>query len=251
MKLFKFLPEYVKKSLRPIKKFFIDQQAHIGLLIRCIKGDDIWMRPSVKCKKLRLGDGDGEWCICPESIDASTIVYSFGVGFDISFDLSIIERFGAQVHAFDPTPLSNDWIQKQSTHTNFKFHPYGLSTYDGIANFSLPLDHGVSFTMSLEVESKQEANGEVCRFKTILNKLGHDKVHIVKLDIEGAEYDVIPELLQEKHGIEQLLVEFHHRMIKSKKGLKRTKETIKLIEDAGFSLFYVSPRGLEYCFLRI
>ena len=250
MKLSSLLPERVNQSLRPLARFFNDQQKRIELLIRCIKGDDIWVLPSIKCKKLKLGSKDGEWCIFPESIDASSIIYSFGVGFDISFDLAIIKRFGAQVHAFDPTPLSKDWLHQQSPHKNFRFHPYGLSTFDGPADFFLPLNHNVSFTMSPEVENKSKARGEVCRFGTILKKLGHEKVHIVKLDIEGAEYDVLPEILQEKQRIEQLLVEFHHRMIKSENGLKRTRKAIKMIEDAGFSLFYVSPRGLEYCFLR-
>ena len=30
------------------------------------------------------------------------MVYSFGVGQDISWDLAMIERFGVTVHAFDP-----------------------------------------------------------------------------------------------------------------------------------------------------
>ncbi len=251
MYLYKFIPEFTKKPLRFLERMIIpDAFYRMALWVRCILGKDISVKPNIECNKLRMGHGDGEWCICPDAIDHSSIIYSFGVGFDISFDLAIIERFGAQVHGFDPTPLSKDWIQRQSISSNFKFHSYGLANYNGVAEFFLPLNHGVSYTMSFDVESKKEAKCEVFRFETILEKLCHEKIDIVKLDIEGAEYDVIPDLLEKKNRIGQLLIEFHHRMMKTEQGLERTKQAIKMIEDAGFSLFYVSPRGLEYCFIR-
>ncbi len=234
----------------PLRTFLSHQRDRMNLTMRVIQGRDLWINPTLKCKKLRLGRGDGEWCICPSSIDSSSVVYSFGVGYDISFDLAIIQRFGVQVHAFDPTPLSRRWINTQSTPTAFTYHPWGLAAYDGIADFSLPRHHGVSFTMSSNVDSKQQAKGEVFRFETIRQKLGHEKIDIVKLDIEGAEYDVIDDLLKDGDKINQILIEFHHRLVKPHQGLERTRQAIKMIEDANFSLFYVSPRGLEYCFLR-
>jgi len=247
----KFLPEWIKKILRQLENFFYpDFLRHIVWRVRCIIGRDFYVKPSINCNTVCLGNGDGKWCICPDAIDDSSVIYSFGVGFDISFDLAVIQQFGAQVHGFDPTPLSEAWIKNQHTSSNFIFHSIGLANYDGIAEFSLPSNHSVSFTMSLDVRSKNKAKCEVYRFKSILKKLYHTKIDIVKLDIEGAEYDVIPDLLEKKNDIGQLLVEFHHRMIKDGTGLERTKRAIKMIEEAGFSLFYVSPRGLEYCFLR-
>jgi len=38
---------------------------------------------------------------------ATAVVYSLGIGEDISFDLALIEKYGARVHAFDPTPKVN------------------------------------------------------------------------------------------------------------------------------------------------
>jgi FkbM family methyltransferase len=251
MNLIKFIPEYAKKPLRLIERFLIPDFLHqIIFLMRCIQGKDIYIKPNHNCNTIRLGHGDGKWCICPDSINDSSVIYSFGVGFNISFDLAIIKRFGAQVHGFDPTPLSKSWIQQQPTPKNFTFHPYGLANYDGVADFLLPPNHSVSYTMSLDVDGKREAKCDVFRFATILDKLCHDKIDIVKLDIEGAEYDVIPDLLEKRHRIRQLLIEFHHRMMKTEHSLERTRQAIKMIEEAGFSLFYVSPRGLEYCFLR-
>ena len=47
---------------------------------------------------------DGGWWFAPQNLNADSIVYSLGVGDDIDFDLSVIEKYGVEVHAFDPTP---------------------------------------------------------------------------------------------------------------------------------------------------
>jgi len=43
------------------------------------------------------------WAVWPGSIRRDSVVYSFGVGDSVGWDLEMIERFGATVHAFDPT----------------------------------------------------------------------------------------------------------------------------------------------------
>ena len=57
----------------------------------------------VEVDKLHLGTTYGGYAVVPAALGPESIVYSFGVGQDASFDLALIERFGATVHAFDPT----------------------------------------------------------------------------------------------------------------------------------------------------
>ena len=42
----------------------------------------------------------------PEFINEKSIIYSFGIGEDISFDLSLIKEFDCNVFGFDFTPKS-------------------------------------------------------------------------------------------------------------------------------------------------
>ena len=56
---------------------------------------------------------EGGWTICPDGLSEDSIVYSFGIGEDISWESYISERFGATVHAFDPTPQSLQWLQER------------------------------------------------------------------------------------------------------------------------------------------
>src|SRR5437870_565224 len=44
------------------------------------------------------------WAFCPEGLGAESVVYSGGVGNDISFEHALVERFGCSVTLFDPSP---------------------------------------------------------------------------------------------------------------------------------------------------
>lgn len=52
----------------------------------------------------RLGSTYGGWHVVPDGISPESVVYSFGIGEDISFDTAFIATYGTTVHAFDPTP---------------------------------------------------------------------------------------------------------------------------------------------------
>jgi hypothetical protein len=99
-------------------------------------------------------------------------------------------------------------------------------------------------------ESKSSAEGLVYRLGSILGKLGHQRVDLLKLDIEGAEYSVIQDLVKEAIPIDQLLVEFHHRWMKDSDAVQLTVEALNTLAGAGFELFNISPAGLEYSFIR-
>ncbi len=198
---------------------------------------------------MKLGVGDGEWTIRPDKVTRGGLVYSFGIGCDISFDLDMINRFGCEVHAFDPTPISLEWLSKQSLPAGFHSHQFGISSHDGVANFGLPVENGVSFTMALDTPIRQTCTGEVLRLATILERLGHDRIDVLKLDVEGVEYEIIDDLVEVFPRIGQLLIEFHHRLIPGREGVDRSRKAIKALLKVGYSLFYVSRRSYEYSFL--
>ena len=59
-----------------------------------------------------LGSIYGGWTICPDLINEKSIIYSFGVGEDITFDTSLMEKYKVNIFAFDPTPKSIKWVNK-------------------------------------------------------------------------------------------------------------------------------------------
>ena len=211
-------------------------------------------RPEVDCPgQVFLGSKYGGWWVCPSGFSPSSIIYSFGVGDDISFDLAMIERYKVQVYAFDPTPRSIKWLQSQKLPELFHFFDYGLAKFDGTAKlYPNTKPNSRRNSHSLLRRRTGEAKGldvQFHRLKTIMNELGHEKIDVLKMDIEGAEYEVIDDLLVSQINIGQILVEFHHNKFQ-KIGVADTKKAIRKLQGSGFKLFSVSEKQVEFSFIR-
>lgn len=216
------------------------------------KNIGIWFRfkPDINPKTTFLGTSYGGWSILDIPIKKNSIIYSFGIGEDISFDLELINKYGVTIYAYDPIKRSIDWVKKQKVSKLFKPFQIGIANYDGIANFAPPINpKNISHTILNRSETQDKAiKAKVNRLKTLMKKNGHDKIDILKLDIEGAEYDVIDDILNSNVEITHLLIEFHHRF--ENIGFYKTYNTVKKLKRAGFKLYYVSEKGEDYCFIK-
>ena len=199
---------------------------------------------------VHVGSEYGGWTLLPDLLDTSSLVYSFGVGEDISFDLELIALRGVTVHAFDPTPRSIEWVAGRETPSSFRMHATGIATFDGEARFELPSNEE---HVSLRIV-KGSGNDErtlslpVARLHTLLERLDHPEPDLLKLDIEGAEYGVLEDLVRSGIRPRQLLVEFHHHL----DGFDAS-DTVKAVEGlrgVGYRVVSVSPNNHEVSFLH-
>jgi hypothetical protein len=60
------------------------------------------------------------------------------------------------------------------------------------------------------------------------------------MDIEGAEYAVIEEIVRERISVGQILVEFHHRL--SSLGTGKTRDALALLQGYGMKISHVCSR---------
>jgi FkbM family methyltransferase len=218
--------------------------------VRAIRRQELWQGAQIKCQRVKLGKEGACWCVCPQDLRASSVVYSFGVGEDISFDLGLIERFSLHVHAFDPTPRSIEWLRSQTVLPEFMFHAYGVAGFDGQCAFARPENPAhVSHSIVARASSRPAIEVAVHRLGTIMKMLGHEQIDLLKMDIEGAEYGVLADMLACGILVKQLLVEFHHRW--PQLGIEKTREAIRGLNAAGYRIFSVSPSGEEYGFLML
>lgn len=198
----------------------------------------------------RFGSAYGGWDFATEFVDEASVVYSFGVGADVTFDVLLMERYGLTIHAFDPTPKSINWVKSQNLPEGFIMHEYGVADVDGEVTFSPP-ENGdqISHTI-LDRPSKTERSitVQVKRIETIMRELGHDRIDLLKMDIEGAEYSVVDDLLRTAVRPEQILVEFHHRF--ENVGLDKTRAAVEALKRAGYNIVHITVTGEEYSFLR-
>jgi FkbM family methyltransferase len=200
-----------------------------------------------------FGAGSGAWTIDATGLNAGSIVYSFGIGRDISFDLALIERFGLTVHAFDPTPEALAWVKDQSLPAGLVVHDYGLAGFDGEIEFTRSRRPGSSHYSPVRryraaAAQDQTTRAPVRRLGSILKELGHERVDLLKMDIEGGEYDVIEDLARVPRAVGQIALEFHHAYATIP--LARTVEAVARLRARGFRLIHISPRTYEMTFIH-
>jgi FkbM family methyltransferase len=193
------------------------------------------------------------WTIAKNTLNKNSIVYSFGVGKDISFDISIINKYSCKIYAFDPILESKNFILSyKNLPKSFIFYNYGISDCNHFDKIYIPsnpnhISHSkvptkTNFNKSIIVEFKT--------LSTIMLSLNHTKIDLLKLDIEGYEYDVIDNLINENIDINQILIEFHHYMYLGL-NLKKTNYAIERLKNNGYKLFYISKNRREYSFIKI
>ena len=218
-------------------------------LVTVVMRTQLSVKPDLICAKERYGSDYGGWDIVTTGIDTHSVVYSFGVGEDASFDLALIEKFNLVVHAFDPTPKSIEWVKRQRLPDRFVMHDFGIAAFDGDVAFNPPENPGhVSHTLLERPSTKAKAiSVPVKKLGTIMKELGHDRIDVLKMDIEGAEYDVIGDISQSDIRPRQILVEFHHRFPGVAVG--RSQEAIDGLRSMGYRLYAVSATHEEFCFL--
>jgi FkbM family methyltransferase len=199
----------------------------------------------VELASARLGTEYGGYAVLLDRLGPDSVVYSLGLGEDISFDLELIERCGCQVFGFDPTPRSIAWVKAQNPPAQLVVQELGVAAYDGTASFTPPKNpEHISHSISAGSGASGEVKFEVRRLATLLRELGHERLDLLKMDIEGAEYEVVDDLLAS--GIEplQLMLEFHHGMYGIE--LSRTEATLEKLRAAGYRIFDAQPTGREF-----
>jgi len=194
------------------------------------------------------------WCIPAELVSENDIVYTLGVCNDIEFELMIINDYKAQVYAFDPTPFSIEWIESQSLPENFNFYPCAISGKDkNLYLYPRITVHGETTTTMYTVHKQEEQRNdgitvEGLTLKSITRKLNHNHIDVLKIDIEGAEYEVLQNMLDTNLRPKIILIEFHHRF----KGLHKsqTVDAISSLRNDGYLIAHISVTGREFCFVH-
>lgn len=218
-------------------------------------GKEYRAKKQISLPSVHIGSEYGGWAVDPSGLGEDTIVYSCGLGGDITFDLGIIERYGVQVHGFDPTPEAIDYVKSETRPPQFHLHEWGISGEDGTTRFRKPVTRpkhakviSQNYSMIDRDSNEDFIEVPVRRFQTIMQELGHDRIDILKLDVEGAEYAAVPDLFASGIFPRQILVEVHHHF--QTVGVEKTKLLLKQLDDAGYRIFDIGASWHDYSLLR-
>jgi FkbM family methyltransferase len=155
-----------------------------------------------------MGTEYGGYRVPTREIREGLICYSFGAGEDISFETELAAAFPVELHIFDPTPRAisyvSDFIKKTSAAgtgagRRLHFHPWGVWSSDQQMQFYAPKDPThVSHSLVNMQHTTDYFVADCRRPKSIVNALGHKSVDLLKLNIEGAEYEVMRALFEDQ-----------------------------------------------------
>lgn len=161
----------------------------------------------------RLGSDYGGWSVPLSWLGPDAICYCAGVGEDITFDLALIAATGAVVHAFDPTPRAVAHVRAAAAgQPKFVLHPEGLWKSDTTQRFYAPRDPAHVSHSILNLQATRAYFDAPCRrLSSKMRELGHPRLDLLKLDVEGAEYAVLDSLLEDQVWPRILCVEFDSR----------------------------------------
>lgn len=219
------------------------------------------LRPDLKpCKHkfklIRLGTSYGGWTFVPFLNLTRSCIVSAGLGLDASFDIEFASKFNARVLIVDPTPRSIQYFERirqnlgraaSKSFTNdgnqpveaydltnigddsLELVPVALWHEETTLKFFLPPNRNDISHSIINYQNKYASEGEHITvqslpFDELLKKYEIKNLPLVKLDIEGAEREVLLDMMTKRIFPDQILVELDELTVPSRRSAARVRE---------------------------
>ena len=237
---------------------------------------------SINRETIYLGTNYGGWSLIDQPKLKNNIIISAGVGEDISFDVEMINKYDLKVIFVDPTPRALQHLSifknslgnpKTGSYLNGGLQPIEAYDLTGITEsnffivdkalfntsgktikFFLPpnkehVSHSISNWQNNFKKESDFIEVETISILDIISYYNIENISLIKLDIEGAEIEVINDMLKKKILPNQLLVEFDELHNNSLKGYLRATITIFKLLKNGYKLIK-TERFPNYLFVN-
>lgn len=221
----------------------------------------------------RFGTRYGGWWCSPSMLGPRQVALCAGAGEDVSFDVALNARFGMRVLCVDPTPRAishvaglldaaatgqpyaveggaERYVLEGFDPGRFDAIAAALWNTDGSLRLYAPQDPTHVSHSALNLQHTTEHIDVPARcMSTLLAERGIDRLALLKLDIEGAEYAVIDEMLDGGVRPTQVLVEFDELHLPlSPLAVLRVGRRVRRLREAGYAL--VMTERANFVFAR-
>ena len=180
------------------------------------------------------------------NLDHKSIVLDIGANLG-NVSCFILEKKSCKVFSFEPNTLCFEILKRRFLDDNrISIYNLAISNFSGKSNLYLHQNSkGIFDSSYLESSSLKEVKDNVSKDNYIeINVLNIDellskfeKIDLVKIDIEGGEYDIMPSLIQNRSKIKNVLCELHGKpandfeLTKNQSFTTKYNELIKILKE--------------------
>ncbi len=139
-------------------------------------------------------------------LNAGSIVFDLG-GYKGEWAEKIFQEYGAYIYIFEPIEKFTNLMQEKfKGNSKIKIFNFGLSDRDGEVSIKLSDDASGAYARGENVQIKLRD------IKKVIDELGLKKIDLIKLNIEGGEFQVLPRLIETGLVLicQDIQVQFHH-----------------------------------------
>lgn len=197
-----------------------------------------------------LGTDYGGWNVDLDLIPEGSTVVCAGIGEDISFDLELIKRKGCRVVGIDPTEKSKEFMKWNMPRKKYIFLNQALSNENDVELIMYRNMNPEHASDSIYGEHRSVSDLHYI-VKTINLPAIYDRfddISLIKMDIEGTEYEIIPNITI-PDSVKQICVEFHHFCC-SHKTVHDTRRCVDHICSLGFQVSSENNSHTEFLLTR-
>jgi len=221
-----------------------------------------------KCQDQKeLEFGSPGWHLCMDNWKAHKmslaakgkpcVVYDLGVRDDSEFALNTIKDLGCVVRAYDPSPHTDHWwdtgddaglmeLKAFEKAGKYKLNKQAASQKDGeLKLYAYNWDQVSLFRATDETKDKQQEFVVPAKsFSTMMKDNGDASIDIMKIDIEGSEFEFLRGAFKEGScpPVEHFMFEWHSNKMDFKEGSPPdVKEMEDHLHECGYKKWYIYP----------
>lgn len=188
------------------------------------------VQPWVKAK------GDLTLRLDYEFLNPKSVVFDLG-GYEGQWASDIFGKYGSKVFVFEPMLEYAKFIEKRFKHNQaIKVFRFGIGARN--ETIALSLDENAS---SAYKASSKKIDGRLCKASDFLKKENIKKIDLIKINIEGGEYDLLDHLIEADliKDIRALQIQFHDFVPDAVKRVQAIRRQLKKTHVCTYSYPFV------------
>ena len=171
-------------------------------------------------------------------LNKDSIVFDIG-GYIGDFSNLIYEKYKCYIYIFEPSPsFYKICLERFKDNPKILCFNYGLS--DSEDEFHLSSENEAS-SITKNINDKNSEIVKIKKFSRVFEELKIIKIDLLKVNIEGSEYNLIPHIIEEKliKKIDNIQIQFHIFIIDAKRKRSEIIDSLRKTHKRDWCYYFV------------